>query len=123
MTLPHPAQLWTEQRKRSRHPCDLCPLVKHLDVDCSLARSHPPGNYIGGARQSQRRAFSVFMERLPDLASRRVIRPPSAGRAASVCRIQLRSSNSKRRGCLWNWGLAGILSSLPPSPTPPGPAT
>lgn len=61
----------------------------------------------------------MFMERLPDLASHRVIRPPSVGSAARVCRSQLRSSDSERRGCLWNWGLAWVLSSLPPPNSPP----
>ena len=59
-----PGWPWREERKSSRHPCNLCPLAEH-----ALARSHPPSNCGGRASLSKRSASRVFVERQPDLAS------------------------------------------------------
>lgn len=99
--------LWREPGKSSRHPCSLCPLA-----DRSLARSHPPGNYGSGARQSKRR--------LPGCLWKGDLNSPLMSHSAAFSQLGCQCPHTVALSCLGrqrgrprNWGLGQSSGPLP----------
>lgn len=99
--------LWREPGKSLRHPCSLCPLA-----DRGLARSHPPGNYGGGARRSKRR--------LPGCLWKGDLNLPLTSRSAAVSQLGCQCPQTLALSCLGrqrgrprNWGPGQSSGPLP----------